>query len=342
MKAVIVDGEKKLSVIEKEMPIADGERVVIKVTAAGICGSDLHIWKSPQEFQRGLVMGHEFSGTVVDPGPLKDTLSIGDRVTALPLNPCGNCEPCKKGNINYCPSVWIESIGLDVRTPGSMAEYTSVRPDMVRKIPDGINDIEAAMIEPAAVALHAVNLANVGIGDKVLVIGTGIIGLLSAVMARIAGASYIAIIGRNTARNNKAIEMGDAEDVFSSKDTDLINKLIKSSNGGFDKVIDTAVSEDTLNTDIMAAVSGGKIVLVGVNYAKFPILSALIVGRELNIVGSIAYTSEEFDDCMALIEKGKIDLEKYASVPIKLEGAQEAFEKLSSGVNQDVKILIKP
>ncbi len=342
MKALVLDGEKKLVVTEKEMPNIDGKKVVIKVSAAGICGSDLHIWKSPQESQKGLVMGHEFSGKVIDPGSLKDTLSVGDRVTALPLNPCGNCQPCRKGNINYCPNVWTESIGLDVRTPGAMAEYTAVRPDMVRIIPDTINDIDAAMIEPAAVALHAVNLADVRIGDKVLILGTGIIGLLSALMARLAGASYIAITGRNMARNKEAIDMGDGDDVFSSRDTDLLNKLISASKGGFDKVIDTVVSQDTVGTGLTAVVNGGKLILVGVNYNPFPILSALIVGRELNIMGSIAYTSEEFDDCISLLDQGKISLEKYASQPIKLEGGQEAFERLTSGVNPDVKIILIP
>ena len=180
MLAVVIKGKRRLSVVETEAPRADGEKVIIKVSGVGICGSDLHAWDHGGMV--GLIMGHELGGTVVDPGALKDSLKVGDRVTALPANPCGQCDPCKSGKPNLCVNMLAAAPGLTA--PGAYAQFFASRPDMVRKLPDTVSDVEAALIEPTAVALHAIRLAGLKPGDKVLVTGGGIIGLLSAAWAR--------------------------------------------------------------------------------------------------------------------------------------------------------------
>ena len=178
MKAVKIEGSKKLAVVDSPVPQADGTKVVIKITTVGICGSDLHIWDNGDRV--GLIMGHEFCGTVVDPGSRED-LKVGDRVTALPLNPCGECPICKDPRFHTCMNS-LKNGSPGVTSAGAYAEYFASRPDMVRKLSDTISDVEAAMIEPAAGTLHAVNLAQVKTGEKVLVIGGGVIGMLTAVL----------------------------------------------------------------------------------------------------------------------------------------------------------------
>lgn len=337
MRAVAIAGKKQLSVVETETPKPDGKNVIIKISQVGICGSDLHIWANGDP--PGLVMGHEFAGTVADPGALKDTLKVGDRVTALPINPCGECPPCKSGHFNMCAH------GLDaapgITSPGAYAEYFVSRPDMVRKLPDTVSDSEAAMIEPTGVALRAVRLAGVKPGDKVLVTGGGIIGLLCANWAKIAGASYVAMTEINQLRSDNALKMGDVDKVFDGKDEKLVPKLIQASGGGFDQALECTAIAAAVNNSIMSLKSGGKLMIVGVNFSLVPVSTLWILLHELEVKGTIAYT-EEFDISLDLMSKKLIATQRFVSATVGLDGVQGAFERLTSGTNSDVKILIKP
>ncbi len=337
MRAVCLDDKRKLAVAEVTTPQADGEKVLIKVSSVGICGSDIHIWEQGQ--RKGLIMGHEFSGTVVDAGALKDSLSIGDRVTVLPLNPCGECEPCKKGNSKGCLNALAACPGITA--PGAYADYYLARPDMVRKLPDNISDEEATLIEPSAVALRAIRMAGVKPGDKVLVAGGGVIGLLSAAFARIAGASYIALTEANPLRGENAKKMGDVDEVFDGTDEQLVPKLAQASGGGFDYFIDCVGIAPVINTGIMALKKGGKLMLLGINYAPVPISGLMAVIKEIELKGSIGY-DQEFDMVINLMSKQILKTERFISDTIGLDGVQAAFEKLSSGKYPDVKIIIKP
>ena len=337
MRAVCLDGPKQLVVKEVDMPKADGEKVLVKVSDVGICGSDIHLWEQGQRI--GLIMGHEFAGTVVDAGALKDSLKVGDRVTVLPLNPCGECEPCKKGNSKGCLNALAASPGITA--PGAYAEYYLARPDMVRKLPDNISEEEATLIEPAAVALRAIRMSGIKPGDKVLVAGGGVIGLLSAAFARIAGASYIALTEANPLRGANAKEMGDVDQVFDATDEQLVAKLMQASGGGFDQCIDCVGIAPAINAGIMALKKGGKMMLLGINYSPVPISGLMAVLKEIEYKGSIGY-DQEFDMVMDLMNKGILKAARFISDTIDLEGVQGAFEKLSSGQYPDVKIVIKP
>ena len=144
MKCVKLTDVKKLELSEMERPVSQNGSVVFKVESAGICGSDIHNWDNgaPQ----GLVLGHEFSGIVVDPGSRED-LQVGDRITGLPISPCGVCESCKRGNPQYCYKTWNEAVGLALTNPGGYAEYSSCRSDYVKKLPDNVTFDEGCMVE---------------------------------------------------------------------------------------------------------------------------------------------------------------------------------------------------
>ena len=168
MKCVKLKGAKNLEIATIKKPVSQNGSVVVRVKACGICGSDLHYFEAgqPQE----LIMGHEFSGMVVDPGDRED-LKIGDRVTGLPISPCGHCEACKTGNVQYCANTWTNAVGLSLTNSGGLAEFLSCRSDMVKKLPDKVTFLEGTMVEPAAVSLHAINLADIKVGDKVYTSG---------------------------------------------------------------------------------------------------------------------------------------------------------------------------
>ena len=235
MKAAIIEDIKKFKITDVEKPTPDNERVIIDVLKTGICGSDIHNWDAGQP--KGLIMGHEFTGKVVHPGSRID-LKIGDRVTALPISPCGHCEACETGNPQYCPETWTHAVGLDLDNPGGLTSTISVRPDMVIKLPDNISDEEGAMVEPTAVGLHAVHLADIRVGDKVLVVGGGIIGLVSAMFAKLEGAEFVAISETNPARGEKSVKLGVADEWFDAKDEKFLTNILTEVPSGFDVVID--------------------------------------------------------------------------------------------------------
>jgi len=339
MKCVSISGERKLVLKEKDVPVSKAGSVIIEVKSCGICGSDIHNWDNGQPV--GLVMGHEFAGVVVDPGSRQD-LSKGDRVTGLPISPCGKCEACKRGDVQYCPDTWSEAVGLALTNSGGYAEYTSCRPDMVRKIPGNVSFDAACMVEPSAVALHAVNLSNIKIGDDVLIIGGGIIGLMAAEFAKMAGARYVALMETNKKRGRKAVNFGKVDEYYDATKEDSINSLITKTNGGFDVVIECCGNASAVSEALMTVKPGGVVVLVGVSSKPISIPMVVGVMREVKMLGAIAYTAMEFDTCLNLIASKKINVVKYIDDLVPLERVQESFERLTSGKDSAIKIVIKP
>lgn len=339
MKCVKINGPKDLVVSEIDKPISKDGKVVIKVESCGICGSDIHYWVSGEP--KGLVMGHEFAGEVVDPGS-RDDLKVGDRVTGLPISPCGKCEACKTGNPQYCKSTWLEAVGLSLTNPGGYAEFTSCRPDLVRKIPDNMTYEQAAMVEPSAVSLHAVKLGNVKIGDKVLVIGAGIIGEMAIEFAKLNGASYVGVVEVNELRGKKAINIGKADKFYNALNENVIDELLKDSNGGFDVVIECCGNSSAITEAMTTVRPGGTIVLVGVSLSAVTVPLTATVLSEVTLKGAIAYTEKDFDDTISLISNKTIDVLKYIDDIVPLEKANESFERLTSGSDSAIKILFKP
>lgn len=300
MKCVKIEDVKKLTPGVMERPVSKDGSVVIKVEASGICGSDIHNWDLGAPLS--LVMGHEVAGTVVDPGNRED-LKVGDIVTALPISPCGKCDACKTGNPQYCKETWTHALGLSLDFPGGYAEYTNIRSDMVKKLPDTVSFDEGAMVEPSAVSLHATTLADIKVGDKVLIVGGGIIGLMAAEFAKLEGASYIAMVETNKARGKKATTVGKADEYFDALKENVVEELITVSNGGFDIVIECCGNSSAVSEALMAVRPGGKVVLVGVSSTPVTIPLVVSVLGESTLLGAIAYTEKEFETCIDLIAK---------------------------------------
>jgi 2-desacetyl-2-hydroxyethyl bacteriochlorophyllide A dehydrogenase len=340
MHALRLTGPRRLDLVEIEAPKPDGENVIIKVSTCGICGSDIHYWESGVDMsgRPGLILGHEFCGTVVEPGS-RDDLSVHDRVTVLPLDPCGTCESCIKGHPNLCIKGMKRSIPGN-NNPGAYAQFLKVRPDMVRKLPGSISDAEAAMIEPASVALHAVHKAGIKVGDKVLITGGGAIGLLCASWARISGASLIAMTEINANRRAIAQKAGDVDFVFDATDSGLVSTMKKSIHGGFDAAIETSAADGGINTAISALKPRGTLVLAGISFHAQTIMTVLMVIKEIEQRSSLGYLPHEFDSTLDHISNKKLSVGKYISRTISLDQVQDSFECLSSSTSEDVKILI--
>ena len=339
MKCVAIKDVKQMEVTNISEPRSVKGSVVFKVKKAGICGSDIHYWVAGQP--AGLVMGHEFCGVVTDPGNRKD-LKVGDRITALPISPCGECPACLSGNPQYCPNTWNEALGLSLTNPGAYAEHSTFRSDLIYKVPGSISDQEVAMIEPTAVGLHAIHLADIKIGSKVLIIGAGIIGQICGMFAKMAGAAYVAMSETNEKRGKKAVKLGSADEYFNPLDKDFSTKSRKKCPYGYDVVIDCCGNAPAVGTAYMQARPNGTVVLVGVSMEPIAIPTVISVLHELKVYGAIAYTKEEFQECIDLMAAKKIDMRKYVDDIVGLSKVQDAFERLSSGNDDAIKILIDP
>lgn len=339
MRAVALKGKREFELKEIDEPVIDNENVIIKVLKAGICGSDLHNFQMGEPI--GLIMGHEFCGEVINPGNRSD-LKVGDRVTALPISPCLECSACLSGNPQYCKSTWTHAVGLSFDNPGALTEKIKVRSDMVLKVPDNVSDEEAAMIEPTAVALHGIHLADVKVGSKVLVIGGGIIGLLSAMFAKKEGASFVAVSETNPKRGEKALSLGVADKYYDAKDENMLNEIMSDTNGGFDIVIECCGNASAVTSSLVTTRPGGVVVLVGVATEPINIPTVIAVMNELTVKGAIAYTKEEFATCLDLVSNKQIEVMKFVDDIVSYDEVQKAYLRLTSGNDGAVKILVDP
>ena len=338
MKCVKLVGQRKFEVSEIDEPENKEGYVTIDVKKAGICGSDIHYWDIGQP--EGLVLGHEYCGIVTYNGGRED-LKLGDRVTALPISPCGKCDACKTGNIQYCKHTWEAATGLSLTNPGALAPKMAIREDMVIKVPDNITDDEVAMVEPTAVGLHGIHLADIKVGDKVLVIGGGIIGLVSALFAKMEGASLVVVSETNEQRGQNSVDLGVADKWYDAK-TDLTSNIAEDTGDGFDVVVECCGNDKAVTSAILATRPGGTVVLVGVSMVPITIPTVSVVMSELTVKGAIAYTKEEFQTCIDLMASKKIDVKKFISDVVTLEDVQASYERLTSGTDEAIKILVDP
>lgn len=320
MKACVLEEVNKLVVKDFDMPkLIYDDDVLIKVTKVGICGSDVHMWSNEKKI--GLVMGHEFCGTVVDPG--KSDFKYGERVVVIPKGPRG---------YNSTPGVVAQ---------GGYAEYFLATANYLRRLPDTISDDSANMLEPTAIAYNALLKANIKYGDKVLVTGAGIIGHLCAEWAKVMGATYIAMTEVNDKRILKAKEVGVANEVFDARNSDIVQQLKDVTNGGFDKVIECTAIPASVNMSLEVIKELGTLMFVGVSYKQVPIDALKLIMKNITMIGTFG-SSVVFDKVLELLANQPFNIEKYITKHIGLDEIQECFEELHSGASDQIKIVITP
>jgi 2-desacetyl-2-hydroxyethyl bacteriochlorophyllide A dehydrogenase len=242
--------------------------------------------------------------------------------------------------VNICLKALKRSIPGN-NSPGAFSEFLKIRSDMVRKLPDNINDIQAAMIEPAAVALHAVRAAGIGPGDTVMISGGGPIGLLCAAWAKISGVTYVALTEINAFRKRFAEQAGDADDIFDPANQAFASQVMKKTGGGFDGVIETSGSDAGINLALMMLKPKGRLVLAGINAHTQAVLTIVAAAREITQKSVMAYLPDEFDTAIEYIARKRMDVEKLVTSTTDLNGLGAAFERLASGTSEEIKIICK-
>ncbi|MGB9867523.1 MAG: zinc-dependent alcohol dehydrogenase [Bacillota bacterium] len=321
MKAAVMLKPNVLSIQEVPVPDVEDDEVLIEVHASGLCGSDLHIFRGHRsDVTFPHISGHEASGKVAKVGAKVTRVKVGDRVAVEPNFGCGVCEICRRGTTNLCFSK--KTLGLNL--PGCFAEYVKAPERYVWPIPDTMSYLEGALVEPATVAVHAVNHADIEIGDKVLVLGAGPIGLLILQCAKLAGGE-VTVVDVAKPRLEIAKELG-ADRVSDGRDLAA---------RAFDRVIDAAGVSATLNLGLKSLKPGGTLVLVGLGGEPLTFDGMVLVRQEIKLKGIVA-CSDEFPRTIELVAKGKINVKALANYTLKLEEVEQGLKLMED------KVAIKP
>lgn len=339
LQAKLVDLQS-IELEEVEIPEVRENEVLIKVKTCGICGSDIHAYKGEHPFVHPpIVLGHEFSGVISKIGSNVKNFKEGDKVTVEPNLVCGRCYNCRKGRYNICTNLKV--IGC-VGYNGAFAEYIVVPSEKLIKLPDGLSFEEAALIEPTAVAVHAVRKTDQKLGQKVLVLGAGPIGLLVMQAAKLQGADQVIITDLLGYRLKKA-EIFGADKVVNSSSENLV-ELTQEYYGqeGIDLIYDCVGIEETISQALQIVRKGSKIVIVGVPQGNIRTNLAYIQDRELELTGSLMYVREDFTAALNLIEKEKIQVKPLITHRFKLKDLETAFKMLLEAKEEIFKVLVSP
>ena len=334
MRAAVIEGPEKITVIEKPVPYPGPGEVLVKVDYCGICGSDLHAYHTGF-YPHGQTIGHEFSGTVKIAGSGCETWHPGDRVTGNNNTPCGICYLCKEGLDNLCPDM----LRLGIASDGAMAEYVLVPGRSLYSVSRGIPMKFAALAEPLSVALHAFRAGCCHPDQKALIIGGGTIGMIILMLLKLRGLKNIALIEPDQHRFTLADRLG-AELVINPY-KDKADQLLSAftSNRGADLVFECAGLPETYAEAFNQAGAGRSVVLVGICHQTVECNYLRLMTQEIKIKPSFSKKIEDFREAVNLINTNSIDLSPLISEVIPLSRLEESFRKCDSS---KVKILVDP
>lgn len=347
MKALNLYGIQDIRCEETSEPvIAAPDDVIIKVKAAGICGSDISRFNKLGPYIEGMTFGHEFAGEVVEVGADVKRVRKGDKVAGCPAFYCGVCLSCQKGEFSQCEKLTV----IGARHPGSYAEKVKLPEENVIKIPEQVDFDTAALLEPAAVVAHGFYKTNVKPGDTVAVMGCGSIGLLAVQWARIFGAKTIFAIDIDEAKLEAAKELG-ADVLVNSLEGPPHEKILKHTNGmGVNLAVESAGSPITSAQIFALPKKGGEVVFLGIPYADITIerfYFEKIVRNELSVFGSwngvsSPFPGREWDAAMYYMSTGQIQSGPMIHHRYSLDEGPKVFDDLFHRRGGHIKVLFYP
>ncbi|KAH3940800.1 hypothetical protein HBI70_188420 [Parastagonospora nodorum] len=360
--SIVLYGAKNAKLEERPVPeLSDPNNVIVRIAYVGVCGSDVHFYTHggigrSVDPSTGLTMGHEASGTITSVGPSVTSFKIGDRVAIEPGTPCRRCAACKSGTYNLCRHMLFAAAPgppSTPGTPGTLSKFYEMAEDLCYVIPDAISLQEAVLVEPLAVAVHAVKLGDVRPGETVVVMGCGTIGLLVAAVARLFGALRIVMVdvredkvkfakGWVQGAEGFIADVGmSGEDVAEKmlEEFGLKEEGVDTSGGKIDTVIEASGAASCVEAGICMLRPGGKYVQTGLGREKieFPIVA--MSQKELVVRGCFRYGAGDYELAVKYLEKGAVDVKALISSVSRFEDAVGAWEKTMRG--EGVKNLIE-
>ncbi|MEX0938669.1 MAG: galactitol-1-phosphate 5-dehydrogenase [Pirellulales bacterium] len=344
MKAMLLTEYKQLSITDFPMPEIGDEEVLVRVRACGICGSDIHGFDGSSGRRiPPLVMGHEASGVVAAVGAKVERFREGDRVTFDSMVHCGKCEFCRRGQSNLCDNRRVLGVSCDeYRRHGAFAEFVAVPQHIVFALPDELSFEHAAMIEPISVALHAVNLTPIELGDTAVVVGSGMIGLLVLQAAKLAGCGRIIAVDLDDGKLEMARQLG-ADDVLNPRTTGDVPAEVQRLTGGrgADLSFEVVGASATLDTAVRSVRKGGSVTLVGNLAPKAELALQAVVTREIALRGSCGIQGE-YPASIALLAAGRINVQPLISRVAPLDEGPQWFARLYGGEPGLMKVILQP
>lgn len=342
MKVAVMTDVAKVELTERPIPVPKDDEVLVRVEYVGVCGSDLHYYEAggigANIVKPPFVLGHEAGGTVVEVGAKVKHLKAGDRVALEPGKTCGHCEFCKTGKYNLCPDV------IFFATPpvdGVFQEYVAHEADLCFKIPDQMDTMEAALIEPLAVGFHAARQGGAQTGQTAVVTGAGCIGLVSMMALKAMGVTRIIAVDVMEKRLEKALELA-ATDVVNGKEKDTVAEIMRLTDGkGADLVIETAGTEITTRQAIQFTKRGATIVLVGYSASgEMTLPMSLALDKELTFKTVFRYR-HIYPMAIEAVASGRVNLKGIVTDVFPLDDIQNAMDQSVKNKADIVKSVIK-
>ncbi len=342
MRVGLVTGARKLELVEMPAPEPEPGKAVVDIRYCGICGTDVHAFLSGDPYNPA-ICGHEWVGSVSAVGKDVSNVREGDRVAIGVASACGRCPTCQRGDADHCEAAFAGAIGVGpLAAPhGGFAPAIAFDASRLYQVGGRLSDEEAAILEPATVAVHAVRRTPMRLGDAAVVLGGGPIGLLVLQAARAAGAGHVAMVEPEPSRRQLAATLG-ADTVIDPSQEDTAEVLAKRMGaGGADVVFECAGIPQTIQGSVDLVRRGGVVSLVGVPSLPATINAAGWLIQEVRLTSSIAYLHEEFEIARALVEDGRIRVADLHTSTVGLDGMADAFTRLAEHPTE-VKILVDP
>jgi L-iditol 2-dehydrogenase len=339
MMEAIMMSPGKISFREVQVPKPSDNEVIIKIKRIGICGSDIHVYHGKHPYTHyPVIQGHEFSGEISEIGSGANKFKIGDKVVAQPQVVCGKCYPCRTGNYNICDNLKV----MGFQTEGCAREYFKVDMAKVLKIPSSMSFDEGALVEPEAVACHCLGRSGLKIeGKYILILGAGPIGNLVAQTAKARGAGKVMITDISDFRLQKALDCGIDFAVNTSKSilAEEINKAFGADKA--DLILECAGVQEVFSQAVANARKGTDIIAVAVYPEEVKVNLGFIQDRELRIIGTLMYQTNDYLDAIDLINKKKIFADKLITDYYSFGDYDKAYQYIDKVKDKVMKVMIR-
>lgn len=311
MKRITISEPHDLQVVDVEKPEANAGEVLLAIKAIGICGSDLHVFEGQHPFVSYPVLpGHEVSGEIIAVGEGVDSALIGRKAVIEPSLAAGALPRFEPGRYNIASGLRV----MGFQAPGAMAEYFAAPLDRIHLLPEDLSHEHGAMVEPTAVAVHGVRLAGNIAGKDVAVIGAGMIGLLTAQVARAYGAASVTIADLSEQRREMAAAVG-------------LQSIASLPEQSYDVVLECVGVEAALRSAIFACRKGATLIVMGVFGSDVSIPAGLIQDWELRILGSLMYVGDDYREAIRLLQRGDVTVDTLITDRFALADAPAAFAR---------------
>jgi L-iditol 2-dehydrogenase len=343
MKALLLSEYKHLAVADLPVPVPGAGEVLVRVAACGICGSDVHGYDGSSGRRiPPIVMGHEAAGIVAAIGEGVTAYRAGDRVTFDSTVYCGECEFCRRGEVNLCDRRQVVGVSCgDYRRAGAFAEYVTVPERILYRLPDSLSFSDAAMLEAVSVAIHAVRVAEVKTGETALVIGAGMIGLLILQAAKASGCARVFVTDVDASRLEMARSLGADAIIDSSRESLTARVQQLTSTRGVDVALEAVGRPETVAAAIDCTRKGGTVALVGNISPEVTIPLQKVVTRQIRLQGSCA-SAGEYPQAMEWMAEGKIKVAPLITAVAPLEEGPSWFARLYAREPNLMKVVLDP